>query len=38
MLMSRLCAAEERLTEAGELEPDFRIFVGVRRDELPPAG
>ena len=37
MLMSRLCAAEERLTEAGELEPDFRIFVGVRRDELPPA-
>ena len=28
MMMSRLCAAEERLTEAGELEPDFRIFVG----------
>jgi SAM-dependent methyltransferase len=32
MLVSRLCAAEERLTEAGDLEPDFRIFVGARRD------
>jgi SAM-dependent methyltransferase len=31
MLISRLCAAEERLTEAGDLEPDFRIFVGARR-------
>ncbi|HLN79791.1 MAG TPA: class I SAM-dependent methyltransferase [Thermoanaerobaculia bacterium] len=33
MLMSRLCAAEQRLTEAGEIEPDFRIFVGSRRDD-----
>ena len=32
MLMSRLCAAEQWLTEAGEIEPDFRIFVGSRRD------
>jgi SAM-dependent methyltransferase len=31
MLMARLCAAEQRLTEAGEIEPDFRIFVGTRR-------
>jgi hypothetical protein len=37
MLMSRLCAAEERLTETGEIEPDFRIFVGSRRDEGPAA-
>ena len=27
-----LCAAEERLSEAGLLEPDFHIFVGRRRD------
>jgi SAM-dependent methyltransferase len=33
MLMSRLCTAEQRLTEAGEIEPDFRIFVGARRYE-----
>jgi hypothetical protein len=33
MLMSRLCAAEQWLTEAGEIEPDFQIFVGSRRDE-----
>jgi SAM-dependent methyltransferase len=33
MLMSRLCAAEQRLTEAGDIEADFRIFVGTRRDE-----
>jgi SAM-dependent methyltransferase len=33
MLMSRLCAAEQWLTEAGDIEPDFRIFVGTRRDE-----
>jgi len=32
MLISRFCAAEERLTDAGKLEPDFRIFVGSRRD------
>ncbi|HEU5248393.1 MAG TPA: class I SAM-dependent methyltransferase [Thermoanaerobaculia bacterium] len=32
MLLSRLCAAEQRLTESGEIEPDFRIFVGTRRD------
>jgi SAM-dependent methyltransferase len=32
MLLSRLCAAEQRLTESGEIEPDFRIFVGARRD------
>jgi SAM-dependent methyltransferase len=35
MLLSRLCAAEQRLTEAGEIEPDFRIFVGARRDDAP---
>ena len=35
MLLSRLCAAERRLTEAGEIEPDFRIFVGSRRDDEP---
>jgi hypothetical protein len=35
MLLSRLCAAEQRLTESGEIEPDFRIFVGVRRDDAP---
>ncbi len=27
-----LCAAEERLTETGQLEPDFHIFVGGRRE------
>jgi len=32
MLMARLCAAEQRLTDAGEIEADFRIFVGARRD------
>ena len=32
MLISRFCAAEERLTDAGKLEPDFRIFVGARRN------
>jgi SAM-dependent methyltransferase len=30
-----LCAAETRLTEAGQLEPDFHIFVGRRRDPTP---
>jgi SAM-dependent methyltransferase len=33
MLMARLCSAEQRLTEAGEIEADFRIFVGARRSE-----
>jgi SAM-dependent methyltransferase len=28
-----LCAAEDRLTAAGQLEPDFHIFVGKRRTE-----
>ena len=32
MLISRFCAAKERLTDAGKLEPDFRIFVGARRN------
>ncbi len=31
-LLEILCAAEERLTEAGALEPDFHIFVGARRE------
>jgi SAM-dependent methyltransferase len=35
MLLSRLCAAEQRLTESGEIEPDFRIFVGARSDDAP---
>lgn len=35
MLLSRLCAAEQRLTDSGEIEPDFRIFVGARRDDAP---
>jgi hypothetical protein len=26
-----LCAAEVRLTEAGQLAPDFHIFVGKRK-------
>ena len=34
MLLSRLCAAEQRLTEAEEIDSDFRIFVGGRRDSL----
>lgn len=38
MLMSRLCAAEQRLTDAGEIEPDFRIFVGTRRDSVSQTG
>ena len=29
-MMARLCAAEERLTESGEIEPDFYVFVGER--------
>ena len=37
MLMSRLCAAEKRLTETEEIEPDFRTFVGSRRGEGPAA-
>jgi SAM-dependent methyltransferase len=46
-LLDILCAAEDRLTEAGALEPDFHIFVGARRrpgetgsgsgGSLPPA-
>jgi hypothetical protein len=31
MLMARLCSVEQRLTDAGDIEPDFRIFVGARR-------
>jgi len=31
MLLKRLCGAEERLTTAGLLEPDFWIFVGGPR-------
>jgi SAM-dependent methyltransferase len=33
MLMARLCSVEQRLTDAGEIEPDFRIFVGSRRGD-----
>ncbi len=32
MVLSRLCVSEQRLTESGTIEPDFRIFVGTRRD------
>jgi SAM-dependent methyltransferase len=35
MLLARLCIAEQRLTEAGEIEPDFRIFVGAHRESPP---
>ncbi len=31
-LLEILCAAEDRLTEASVLEPDFHIFVGARRE------
>jgi SAM-dependent methyltransferase len=34
-LLEILCAAEDRLTESGALEPDFHIFVGARRDRSP---
>ena len=36
-MMSRLCAAEERLTESGEIEPDFHVFVGARGDSIGEA-
>jgi SAM-dependent methyltransferase len=32
MVLSRLCDAEQRLTESGEIEADFRIFIGTRTD------
>jgi SAM-dependent methyltransferase len=31
-LLETLCTAEERLMDSGELEPDFRLFVGSRGD------
>jgi SAM-dependent methyltransferase len=31
MVMARLCSSEERLTDAGVIDPDFRIFIGARR-------
>lgn len=31
-LLETLCGAEERLSDAGEIEPDFSIFVGTRRE------
>jgi SAM-dependent methyltransferase len=36
VILSRLCASEQRLTEAGEIEPDFYVFVGARRDAGTP--
>ena len=33
-----LCAAEERLTAAGALEPDFHIFIGKRRENGASSG
>ena len=34
-VMARLCSSEERLTDAGVIEPDFRIFIGARTSEAP---
>jgi SAM-dependent methyltransferase len=34
-LLQIFCDAEDRLTRSGRVEPDFRIFVGRRRDALP---
>ncbi len=34
-LLEVLCAAEDRLTDAGALDPDFHIFVGARKDRSP---
>lgn len=36
-MMSRLCEAEERLTESGEIDPDFYVFVGARSDSTGEA-
>jgi SAM-dependent methyltransferase len=36
-VMSGLCAAEERLTESGEIEPDFYVFVGERNGSMTEA-
>ncbi|HZI66650.1 MAG TPA: class I SAM-dependent methyltransferase [Thermoanaerobaculia bacterium] len=33
-MMSRLCAAEERLTDSGAIGPDFYVFVGERRGSI----
>ena len=33
-----LCDVEDRLTAAGQLEPDFHIFIGRRRDEASLRG
>ena len=33
-LLELFCAAEDRLTRAGVIEPDFSVFVGRRRDAL----
>jgi len=35
MVMARLCSSEERLTDAGVIDPDFRIFIGARRSGAP---
>lgn len=32
MVLSRLCDAEQRLTDSGEIDADFRIFIGTRTD------
>jgi hypothetical protein len=33
-LLQLFCDAEDRLTRAGTIEPDFFVFVGRRRDSL----
>jgi len=33
-LLQLFCEAEDRLTRAGAIEPDFSVFVGRRRDSL----
>lgn len=35
MVMARLCSSEERLTDAGVIDPEFRIFIGARRSGAP---
>jgi hypothetical protein len=35
MVIGRLCSSGERLTDAGVIEPDFRIFIGARTSEVP---
>lgn len=37
-LLTTFCDAEDRLTRSGRIEPDFRIFVGRRRNGLASTG